>query len=115
MMPSKRDMLEKMVAVAMESDLEMLQDMVEEFKRITVTVFALYCLKEAKEHENCDPTECDVINKIPTAVEGFLEEFESDLRTHVEMNLLVNGFAMGKSHNQEVADAILKEIKDSTT
>lgn len=107
-------MLEKMVAVAMESDMEMLEDMVEEFKRITVTVFALYCLKQAKKHEDCKPEGCNVIEEIPNAVNSFLEEFESDLRTHVEMNLLVNGFAMGKTHNQEVADAILKEIKENS-
>jgi len=114
-MASKRDMLEKMVAVAMESDLEMLEDMVEEFKRITVTVFALYCLKQAKKHEDCNPENCNVIDEIPNAVESFLADFTGDLRTHVEMNLLVNGFTMSKTHNQKTADDILKEIKDSTT
>ena len=115
-MPSMDRIMELMVKMGMDSDLERLEFIVQESKKLTVTMFALYILKEGKEHEDCDPADCNVIKHIPKAVDNFLKEFSDDLKTHVEMNLLVNGISLNKTINENVRDAILKELeKDMIT
>ena len=105
--------MEKMLQMGMEGNLEQLEYIVKESMKLTVTMFALYILREAKEHEDCDTTDCDVIKRIPEAVENFIKEFADDIRTHIELNLAANGINVEKTVNENVRDAILKQLKDS--
>ncbi len=93
-----------------EAEPEKIQFIVEEAKKLTIAMFSLYILKEAKAHQDCKPSECNVIEHIPEAVDNFLKEFEEEIRIGVELNLTVNGINVVKSHNQEVAEAIMKEL-----
>jgi len=115
-MSNHDEIIEAMIRLGIESSSEKLQEMVEKFKRLTVTIFSLYLLKEAKTHEKCPPDNCHVIERIPEAMEDFIEEFSEDIRAHVELNLIVNGFSMGTSPNEKVREEILKEMeKDMIT
>ena len=105
--------MEKMLQMGMDGNLEQLEYIVQESKKLTVTMFALYILREAKEHEDCDATECNVIKRIPEAVENFIAEVSEDIRVHIKLNLEANGINVEKTVNENVRDAILKQLKAS--
>lgn len=86
--------------------------MVEKLQSLIVPMFALYILMEAKNHEGHD-TDCEVIKKLPEAMEGFIKQFGDDVRMHVEINLLANGLALTKTHNQKTYEEILAKLNQA--
>jgi hypothetical protein len=86
--------------------------MVEKLQGLIVPMFALYILIEAKNHEDHD-SDCEVVKKLPEAVEGFIKQFSDDIRLHVEINLVANGMALTKTHNQKTYDEIMATLNQA--
>lgn len=87
--------------------------MISKLQTLMVSMFSLYVLIQAKEHEDhTDCThECDVMDKLPAAVDSFIDQLTADIRIHVSMNLAANGIELEKTANQKVFEEIMAEIK----
>jgi hypothetical protein len=95
-----------------DGDPEHIVQVLEQLQRITVPLFALYVLLEAKKHEDHD-TDCTVLADLPKAIELFISEFSDDVRTHVEINLLANGISLTKTQNQKTYEEIMQKLKQA--
>jgi len=107
---SDGDMIKMFLEAATASgDPDHVVQMVGKVQSILVSLFSLYILIEAKEHEGHD--DCPAMKEIPKAIDSFIEQLTDDIRMHVGANLAVNGVTLEKSHNQEQYEKIMAEIK----
>lgn len=105
-------MIDAFLEVALDQkDPEKTLFMVTKIQELLINMFSLYLLMEAKEHE--DHTDCTVLEELPTAIEMFIADFSKDLRDHIRVNLMVNGIALQKTHNQKTYDEIMKQLNQA--
>lgn len=105
-----KDLLEMFLNAATASgDPDHIVDMISKLQTLIVSMFSLYILIQAKEHEDHD--DCDTMQSLPKTIDSFIEQLTSDVRTHVKLNLAANGVEFEKTHNQLAYERIMEEIK----
>lgn len=97
-------------AATASGDPEHIVQMIGKLQTLMVSMFSLYILMEAKDHED-HKEDCKIMEDIPKAIDSFIEQLTADIRMHVSMNLEVNGVTLQKSHNQIQFERIMDEIK----
>ena len=110
-----RDVEKEIVQAFMEAatangDPEQIVGMIGKLQTIMVSMFSLYILIQAKEHED-HATDGSISEDLPKAVDAFIDQLTSDIRLHVELNLKVNGVVLEKTANQKQYEEIMAEIK----
>lgn len=112
MKKNKDAILDAFMEVAInQKDPEQTLFMVHKLQELLINLFSLYLLMEAKEHEGHD--NCTVLEELPTVIEMFLAEFSKDLKDHIRVNLMVNGIALQKTHNQKTFDEIMAQLNQA--
>lgn len=106
---------EEMITMFLEAatasgDPDQIVSMVGKVQTILVSLFSLYILISAKDHEGHD-TDCEIMEQIPKTIDSFVLQLMEDVRLHVGMNLKVNGIVLEKTANQKQYDEIMAEIK----
>ncbi|NOQ49934.1 MAG: hypothetical protein GQ553_04655 [Nitrosomonadaceae bacterium] len=106
---------ERMITMFLEAatasgDPDQIVSMVGKVQTILVSLFSLYILISAKEHDDHE-TDCEIMEQLPKAIDSFIAQLTEDIRLHVEMNLKVNGIELEKTANQKQYDEIMAEIK----
>jgi hypothetical protein len=84
--------------------------MVGKVQSILVALFSLYILIQATEHEK-HGDDCEVMPKLPKAIDSFISQLTDDIRIHVGLNLKVNGMELEKTAAQKQYEEIMAEIE----
>ena len=106
------DIVKAFMEVATASgDPDQIVAMISKLQTLMVSMFSLYILIQAKEHE--DHENCDSFKEIPHAIDKFIEQLTSDIRLHTTLNLEVNGVTFEKTRNQKAFEEIMAEIEAS--
>jgi hypothetical protein len=106
---------ERMITMFLEAatasgDPEQIVSMVGKVQTILVSLFSLYILIAAKDHDDHD-TDCEIMAQLPKTIDSFITQLTEDIRLHVGMNLKVNGIELEKTAQQKQYDDIMADIK----
>ena len=103
------DIVKAFMEVATASgDPDQIVAMISKLQTLMVSMFSLYILIQAKEHEDHD--DCETMRELPKAIDSFITQLTDDIRLHVGLNLKVNGVVFEKTANQKQYEEILAEI-----
>jgi len=109
------DGLEEILHLLLEGDdVKKMFATVQKSQILLVNTFSVYILTQALEHRDCKEEECNFAEGMPKAVDRFIHQLERAIRDHISINLQANGITLEKSHNEQVADELLKEINETT-
>ncbi len=89
-------------------NIDAINDCINSIEKFHVLLIVMAALKIAKDHEGHD--NCEPLEKLPEYIKLCKTDFIEQLDLHLEMNLALNGVTLAKTHNEKVADKIMKDL-----